>query len=52
MSMEGYDFLDAVREKSVWENTKRRLSGAGGWTLELVVSVAKEEIKRRLLGSA
>jgi hypothetical protein len=50
MTMAGHDFLDAVREISVWEHTKKRLGAAGGWTLELAVSVAKEEIKRRLLG--
>ncbi len=52
MTMAGHDFLGAVREKSIWEHTKKRLGAAGGWTFELVLSVATEEIKRRLLGSA
>ena len=48
LTMEGHDFLDAIRERSVWEVTKQRLSGVGGWTLEIVFAVAQEEIKKRL----
>ncbi|MFN3171862.1 MAG: DUF2513 domain-containing protein [Hyphomicrobiales bacterium] len=51
MSMAGHDFLDSIREPSIWQATKARLSAAGGWTLELVAAVAKEELKRRLLGA-
>ncbi len=50
MTMEGHDFLDAVRETSVWEATKTKLDTVGGWTLDIVLAVAKEELKRRFLG--
>jgi hypothetical protein len=50
LTMQGHDFLDAVREKSIWERTKARLSAAGGWTLDLALEVAKEEVKRRIMG--
>jgi hypothetical protein len=48
MTMLGHDFLGAIREASVWENTKARLGSAGAWTLDIVLAVAKEELKRHL----
>lgn len=48
MTMQGHDFLDAIREQSVWNHTKKRIGEIGGWTLDIVLAVAKEEIKRRL----
>lgn len=48
MTMAGHDFLDAIRDQGVWDKTKDRLGKAGGWTLDLVLAVAKEELKRRL----
>jgi hypothetical protein len=48
LTMAGHDFLDAIRDVSVWDKTKKRLGDAGGWTLDLVLAVAKEELKRRL----
>lgn len=48
MTMSGHDFLDAIKEPSVWNHTKERVGKIGGWTLDIVLAVAKEEIKRRL----
>jgi hypothetical protein len=50
LTFPGHDFLDAIRDKSVWERTKEKMAHAGGWTFDLVLAVAKEELKRRLLG--
>jgi hypothetical protein len=52
LSMKGHDFLDSIREPSVWDATKEKLHKAGGWTLDLALAVAKEEIKRRLIGGS
>ena len=48
MTMAGHDFLDAIKEQSVWNHTKKRVGEAGSWTLDIVLAVAKDEIKRRL----
>lgn len=48
MSMAGHDFLDAIRDDTIWDKTKDRLSKAGGWTLDIALAVAQEEVKRRL----
>lgn len=48
MTMVGHDFLDAIKEPTVWARTKDRLNSLGGWTLEIVLEIAKEELKRRL----
>ena len=29
LTWEGHDFLDAIREKSVWDETKRTIEGSG-----------------------
>ncbi|MEP4258468.1 MAG: DUF2513 domain-containing protein [Rhizobiaceae bacterium] len=49
ITMLGHDFLDAVREPTVWARTKGRLKDMGGWTLEIALAVAKEELKRQLV---
>lgn len=48
MTMQGHDFFDAIKEQSVWDNTKERVGKIGGWTLDIVLAVAKDEIRRRL----
>lgn len=48
MTMPGHDFLDAIKEQSVWDHTKERVGKIGGWTLDIVLAVAKDEINRRL----
>ena len=48
MTMTGHDFLDAIKEQSVWNHTKERVGKIGAWTLDIVLAVAKDEIKRRL----
>ena len=48
MTMAGHDFLDAIRELSIWYHTKKRVGDIGSLTLDIVLAVAKEEIKRRL----
>lgn len=41
----GHEFLDAVRAESVWEKTKKALTGsAGSFTFEVIKSVATEII--------
>ncbi len=45
----GHDFVDAVREHSIWKVIKDKvLKPAGSWTFGLVTEVAKEELKNRL----
>jgi hypothetical protein len=46
----GHDFLDAVRNDSVWNATKERLKKVGSWTFDLVVELCKDEVKRRIGG--
>ena len=50
----GHDFLDAIREDSVWKKVLARITGiTGSVGVELLVELAKEEIRKRLgLGTA
>jgi hypothetical protein len=41
LTWEGHDWLAAVRDDTVWSNTKDRITKEGvGWTFELVKAVA------------
>ena len=44
----GHDFVDATRDKSVWTKTKETASRGGGFTVDLLVGIAKEIIKQNL----
>jgi hypothetical protein len=45
----GHDFLDSVRDPRVWGITKDRVKAAGGFTLEILASVAKDIISQNLI---
>jgi hypothetical protein len=47
LSPEGHDFVDAVREPSVWSRTKAAVEKIGGWTLPIVAEIAKGYLKER-----
>jgi DNA-binding transcriptional ArsR family regulator len=44
----GHDFLDSVRDSKVWRTTKDRVKAAGGFTIEILASVAKKVIEEKL----
>ena len=47
----GHDFLDAVREDTIWKKIQNHVIKPGmSWTFSLVAEYAKHEIKRRLFG--
>src|SRR5262245_16629438 len=48
VTWKGHDFLDAARNDTVWNATKKRLAKAGAWTFPIVLEVLKEEAKRHL----
>jgi Hypothetical protein (DUF2513) len=48
LSPEGHDFLDSVRDQTVWSKTKAGASAVGGWTLDIVKELAKAYIKQQL----
>lgn len=49
ITSDGYDYLDAVRNPSIWVKTKNKLLQVGGTaTLEIIKSVAETLIRNRL----
>ena len=52
LTWDGQDFLDALRDDSVWEKTKRAVrESVGSTTFEVVKCVAVEASKRMALGA-
>jgi hypothetical protein len=49
MSMKGHDLLDAIRDSSVWEATKARVNQVGGFTLDIILAVAKDYLQKKIL---
>jgi hypothetical protein len=44
----GHDFLDAVRDPEIWRKTKRGAEAAGGFTVDLLVDLAKGLIRTQI----
>jgi hypothetical protein len=44
----GHDFLDSVRDPKIWRTTKGRVKAAGGFTIEILATVAKKVIEENL----
>ena len=45
----GHDFLQAMREDTIWKQVKERVMvPAGSWTLQLAVEYAKNLVRERL----
>ena len=48
LSWEGYDFLDNVRDPTVWKAVKRVATKAGGWSIDTLAAVAKAMILAKM----
>jgi hypothetical protein len=44
----GDDFLDSVRDPAIWHETKEGAKKAGGFTVDLLVALAKGLIRKKL----
>jgi hypothetical protein len=41
ITSKGHDFLDALRNDTVWNNTKEKMKEIGGFTLGIALDIAK-----------
>lgn len=49
LTWEGHEFVDNIRNKNIWESTKKRVSGlVGSLSLSVVAAVAEAEAKKLL----
>ena len=48
LTWRGHDFLDSVRDPEIWRKTKEGATKAGGFTLDLLMDLAKAIIKAKL----
>jgi hypothetical protein len=48
LSWPGHDFLDSVRDPTIWEKTKKGANDAGGFTVELLKDLAKGFVKKQI----
>jgi len=44
----GHDFVDAIRDPQIWNETKKGLEYAGSFTLDLVKALAKGFITKKI----
>jgi hypothetical protein len=52
LTWEGHEFLDAMRDDTVWKKAKENVIKPGAsWTVQLLFEWLKAEIKQRVLGS-
>jgi Hypothetical protein (DUF2513) len=48
ITWKGHDFLDSVRDPKVWAKTKDGALAAGGFTVDLLVDLAKGLVKKQI----
>jgi len=48
LTMAGHDFLDSIKDPSIWKMTKQRLADLPGVTLKIFAAVAEAEIIKHL----
>jgi Hypothetical protein (DUF2513) len=47
LGWKGHEFLDSVRDSTIWRKTKEGASQVGSWTLDLLVELAKGYAKQK-----
>ncbi len=50
LTPKGHDFANSVRDSTIWKTTKEMAGKTGGATLSLVAEIAKELIKKSVIG--
>ncbi|WP_415911641.1 DUF2513 domain-containing protein [Neptuniibacter sp. QD37_11] len=49
ITWQGYEYLDSIRDPEIWSKTKQSISKVGGsLTIDLIMAIAKQEIKNKL----
>ncbi|PRH85369.1 hypothetical protein C5L14_23295 [Labrys okinawensis] len=48
LSWKGHDFADSVRDEEIWRRTKAGASAAKGFTVDLLVALAKGFVKKQI----
>lgn len=44
----GHDFLDALRDETIWSKTKGAAGKVGGYTIAILMDLGKEYIKKQV----
>lgn len=52
ITSDGHDFLDALRNDTVWNAVKEKVNLVGGVALNVMIDIAKDYAKKNLLGLA
>ncbi len=50
LTWEGYEFLEAAKNKSAWEKTKRLMAESGGFVFQIGIPILYDLIKQQLTG--
>ncbi|MFJ4393162.1 DUF2513 domain-containing protein [Pseudomonas soli] len=48
LTTKGHDFVDSVRDETIWKLTKGGIEKAGGVTVDMIVTLAKGFIRKQL----
>jgi hypothetical protein len=48
LSWSGHDFADSVRDADIWRETKAGAKKAGGFTIDILVALAKGFVKKKI----
>lgn len=48
LTWEGHELLGAIKDDTVWNDTKKQMSKIGGWTVAVLQGVATDIVKRHV----
>jgi len=48
LTWQGHDLLDSIRDPIIWEKTKKGLSAAGGFSVDLLKDLAKGFLRKQV----
>ena len=48
LTLAGYEYLDAIRNRKVWVNVKKKIEVIGGATLDVIKQLAIKELSKEL----
>jgi hypothetical protein len=51
LTSQGHDFLDAAREKRVWEQAKVMAGRAGGYTIQILFQTLVQIVAKRMISA-
>jgi hypothetical protein len=48
ITSQGHDFIDTIRQDTIWNKIKEKVHDIGGFSLSILVDIGKEHLKKQI----